>query len=103
MATLPPSGRSKPASIRRVVVFPHPLGPSKVVKVPSGTRNEMLSTTARPLNFFVSPATSTLGIAFPLGSRSLGGQAAGTGLFDRGRIEFEPQPGFLAHPKLAVD
>ena len=48
----PPVARSSPAIIRRVVVFPQPLGPSSVTSLPSGISRSMPSTalwlTCRP-------------------------------------------------------
>jgi hypothetical protein len=38
---VPPTGRSRPAMERNVVVLPQPLGPSRVNSLPSGTLNEM--------------------------------------------------------------
>src|SRR5215210_845328 len=40
----PPSGSYSPAISRRIVVLPHPEGPSKVVKLPRGTASETSST-----------------------------------------------------------
>src|ERR671924_233023 len=43
---LPASGRSKPATIRSVVVLPHPLGPSSEKNSPSRISSETSSTAA---------------------------------------------------------
>ena len=39
-AMRPASGRSRPATQRSMVVFPQPLGPSRVKNVPVGNSNE---------------------------------------------------------------
>ena len=44
---------SSPAIILNDVVFPHPDGPSKVVKVPASKIQLTLSTAIVSLNFFV--------------------------------------------------
>src|SRR5919197_5527416 len=44
ISTLPASGFSKPATMRSVVVLPHPLGPSRVSTSPCRTPNETSST-----------------------------------------------------------
>src|SRR5215469_8925783 len=57
----PPVGRSSPASSRRVVVLPQPLGPSRVTNEPGSAVNEMPLTAVNPAapspNFFCSAAT----------------------------------------------
>src|SRR6185503_3619593 len=44
MRISPESGSTKPAIIRRVVVLPHPLGPSRVTNSPARTSRETAST-----------------------------------------------------------
>ena len=49
------SGAMKPATMRRVVVLPHPEGPSSVTNSPSPTSRSMLSTAVKAPYFRVSP------------------------------------------------
>ena len=44
MKTLPEVGISRPAMRRRVVVLPHPLGPSRVTRSPAWTSKDIRST-----------------------------------------------------------
>src|SRR3989337_2171274 len=63
--TSPAVGVSKPAIIRRTVVFPHPDGPSRVTRLPSLTSRDPPSTATtgplrpRPSNTFLSLSTRT--------------------------------------------
>ncbi|GIS34703.1 MAG: hypothetical protein Ct9H90mP5_11520 [Acidimicrobiaceae bacterium] len=50
---LPSVGNSKPAIILSVVVFPHPLGPSKEKNSPSSMVKSTLSTAVTSPNFLV--------------------------------------------------
>src|SRR5262245_46910099 len=54
----PPSGSSKPAMVRRVVVFPHPEGPSSAISSPSRTSRCRSSTAATPPKRLVRPLTA---------------------------------------------
>src|ERR1700687_5356056 len=54
----PASGSSNPAIMRRVVVFPEPLGPSRVSSAPPSTRNDTSLTTRAPPNALESPRAS---------------------------------------------
>ena len=60
-AMTPPSGLSRPAMHRSVVLLPQPLGPSKVNSRPLGTEKEIPFTAARscpsPENRFTRPST----------------------------------------------
>ena len=50
--TVPVSGRSSPATILRSVVFPHPLGPSRLKKDPGGmSRSRVCNATVGPKRF----------------------------------------------------
>src|SRR5438874_5826057 len=49
----------KPAMSRSSVVLPHPLGPSRVVSLPSGTARSMFETAASVPNVFERPTSST--------------------------------------------
>src|SRR5919108_4543467 len=52
---LPASGRSKPATIRSVVVLPHPLGPSSEKNSPSAISSDTSSTALTPPNRLLTP------------------------------------------------
>src|SRR5689334_4970768 len=54
----PASGSSKPAIMRRVVVLPEPLGPSRVSSPPPSTRKETSLTTRAPPNVLDRPRAS---------------------------------------------
>src|SRR2546422_2761149 len=60
MYMLPESCLSSPAITRRVVVFPHPVGPNRVTNWPSSTVKEMLSMARSLPYFFVRPSTRSL-------------------------------------------
>src|SRR5262245_54370496 len=55
-AISPASGRSRPATRRRVVVLPHPLGPSRVNTSPRPTRSEAPSTAGAPPKSLLTPS-----------------------------------------------
>ncbi len=55
---VPASGAKSPASMRRVVVLPAPLGPSSPNTSPRCTSNVMSLQADRPSNDLVSPLTS---------------------------------------------
>src|SRR5215470_2808190 len=55
----PASGAMKPAISRRRVVFPHPLGPSRVVICPSGTARETLATASTAPKRLLTSTSST--------------------------------------------
>ena len=57
--TDPPSGRSSPVTIDRVVVFPAPFGPTIPKMLPAGTDTLMWSTATVPPNRFTSPETTS--------------------------------------------
>jgi len=58
--TEPSDSSSKPAITRKVVVFPHPLGPPKRdTNSPFSTFKETFFTAANSPNFFVIPFNST--------------------------------------------
>src|SRR5205809_5404639 len=78
--TRPTVGRSKPAIIRSVLVFPLPLGPSSAKNSPSGTtRSSSLTATSPPGYIFVTDASSTTPL--PLGARS-----ASVGVLSAGKL-----------------
>ena len=58
MVAVPPLGRIRPSSIRRVVVFPLPFGPRKPVTRPGSTSNSSWSTAVKDPKRFVRPRTS---------------------------------------------
>ena len=53
----PPVGSSRPATIRRVVVFPHPEGPSRAKKDPSGMVRSRGCTAVNSPKLLVSPTS----------------------------------------------
>src|SRR3954465_10270919 len=55
ISTRPRVGRSKPATIRRAVVFPHPDGPSRTTNCPSGTCRSSSSSTWTPSKSLPTP------------------------------------------------
>src|SRR6266852_2496133 len=55
--TSPASGFSRPATGRRVVVLPQPLGPSSVTSEPAGTSKSIASTAGVLPNALESPVT----------------------------------------------
>src|SRR5829696_4197429 len=57
----PSVGSSKPATIRSVVVLPHPDGPSSARNSPGCTSRSMRSTATRSPNRFVTPRSTTSG------------------------------------------
>ena len=57
--TRPPLGRSKPAIRRKVVVLPHPLGPSSEKNSPGGMSRSMPQTASNPPNRLARSATRT--------------------------------------------
>src|ERR1700744_6174136 len=59
MRITPPVGDSRPESIRRVVVFPHPDGPRIAVNDPSGISRSRCSTAARPFEYRFSTSVSS--------------------------------------------
>src|SRR5215218_7230386 len=64
IVTSPASGSSRPAIMRRDVVFPQPLGPRRTSSSPSSTSNETLSTavTEPSLNNFTTSRNATADI-----------------------------------------
>src|SRR5215831_10062941 len=54
----PASGSSKPAMVLRVVVFPHPEGPSSAISSPSRTSRSRSSTATTLPKRFVRPLTA---------------------------------------------
>src|SRR5438105_3593190 len=62
MTTRPDVGCSKPAIIRSVVVFPHPLGPSSVRNSPSATSSEIASTATVSPKRRVSESSSSMAL-----------------------------------------
>src|SRR6476469_1128065 len=58
MVADPPVGRIRPSNMRRVVVFPAPLGPRKPVMRPGSTVKLRLSTAVKLPNRLVSSRTS---------------------------------------------
>ena len=56
MSTRPAVGSSSPATIRRVVVLPHPDGPSSAKNEPSGTVSVRSSTATKSPNRLVTPS-----------------------------------------------
>jgi hypothetical protein len=88
MDTEPASGRTRPAMILKVVLFPAPLGPSSPSTSPSPTSNETSSTARAAPKRLVTPAiwsngddtrlssmpqttTAHHGEIFPTGDRSI--------------------------------
>src|SRR5215475_4990007 len=61
----PPSGSSKPAMVRRVVVFPHPEGPSRAMSSPSRTSRWRSSTATTLSKRLVRPLTAMTDIEAP--------------------------------------
>src|SRR5579864_689924 len=70
-STRPPSairpvvGATNPAIIRRVVVFPHPDGPSKVTNSPSRTTRDRSRTAQTAPNAFPSPSRASSATSHP--------------------------------------
>src|SRR5690606_29384201 len=54
--TRPASGRSKPATMRKSVVLPHPLGPSSETNAPRSTASDTSRTATTSPNRRVTPA-----------------------------------------------
>src|SRR5690349_7920919 len=66
MSTSPSSGRSKPATTRRVVVLPQPLGPSSVSTAPCFTSNDTPSTAVtRPKRLTIERAARNAPFMLP--------------------------------------
>src|SRR5215472_18123081 len=65
MVAVPASGFTRPSSIRKVVVFPAPLGPRKPVTVPPSTPKLRSPTASTGPNRLVSPDTSITAIGDP--------------------------------------
>src|SRR5262245_61142316 len=76
MVAVPEVGSTRLSSMRRVVVFPAPLGPRKPVTRPGSTTNDRLSTALTPRYSLVSPDTTI---------RPPGSFPAGTGFPPNGR------------------
>src|SRR4029453_19266184 len=75
IAIVPSLIRSRPATIRSAVDFPHPDGPTRIRNSPSATSRVRSSTaTTGPGYTFVTPSNATRAIALAL--QSLGGDAA---------------------------
>src|SRR4051794_24175340 len=55
ISTRPRVGRSRPATIRSAVVFPHPDGPSRTTNCPSGTCRSSSSSTWTPSKSLPTP------------------------------------------------
>src|ERR1700733_5741061 len=62
MLIRPPVFCSRPATIRKVVVLPQPLGPSKVTNSPSLTRRSTSLTATKSPNFRLTFSSTTLDI-----------------------------------------
>ena len=62
----PSVGTSKPASMRSVVVLPHPDGPSRLKNSPFGIARSMLSTAVKSPNRFVTPSIVIASDTYPL-------------------------------------
>ena len=60
MRESPPVGRTRPRTIRSVVVFPEPFGPRNPVTFPGGAENERSSTARTDRNVLLSCRTSTV-------------------------------------------
>src|SRR5512135_921830 len=113
MAISPSSGRSSPAMHRKVVVLPHPLGPSSVNSFPSGTSKLMWSTALTwPLSTgkglkrsFTLIMTFLLGLELLRPYLSRRKQRAGVAVLLGHRQHFgvfpDPQPPVLRH-ELAI-
>src|SRR3954451_20543061 len=65
---VPPVGSSSPATIRRVVVLPHPDGPSSAKNLPCSTRRSRWSTAVNAPNFFVTEVSWRSAPALPSAS-----------------------------------
>src|SRR5262249_11253262 len=65
MVAVPASGVTRPSCMRKVVVFPAPLGPRKPVIVPPSTPKLRSSTASTGPNRLVSPDTSITAIGDP--------------------------------------
>src|SRR5579884_1305832 len=59
--TCPVSGATKPATMRSVVVLPHPLGPSSERIVPAGSVSETSRTAPTPRKDLLTPTSSKAG------------------------------------------
>src|SRR5689334_11171865 len=62
---VPDVGVSRPATIRRVVVLPHPDGPSRAKNEPLGTSRSSASTALKAPKSFVRPRSSRPSAAPP--------------------------------------
>src|SRR6185295_18428687 len=70
IAIAPDVGSSRPATIRRAVVFPHPEGPTRIRNSPSAAViDRWLTATAPPGNSFVTSMIATSAIVLSLQSR----------------------------------
>src|SRR3712207_5968934 len=78
ITTRPESGRSRPATMRRIDDLPEPLGPRKVKNSPGAISSEKsLAATAPPNRLFRRPSRRPgWGITAPPGARTAGGAGA---------------------------
>src|SRR3989304_8275230 len=99
-ATHPPPGLSRPAMQRRVVLLPHPLGPSSVNSVPLGTEKDIPFTAASswssPGNLFASASTRRYGVpaAVPVGVIAILTIYTEGGRAQSGRLWLTPRQAF---------
>src|SRR4051794_13341906 len=70
MKTRPADGSSRPATIRSVVVFPHPDGPRRAKNDPCGTVRDRSSTATKSPNLFVTRSSRRSRLARPSSSAS---------------------------------
>src|ERR1700751_4998531 len=89
--TVPASGRSRPATRRRVVVLPAPVGPSSAKNSPSAMARERSATARTEPKRLETPRSSTLAIPTPVGPRRLD-RPAGPGVEYRQPFGGERQP-----------
>ena len=64
--TRPSVGSSKPATMRSVVVFPQPDGPSIVKNWPRGMSSSISRTAVKSPKRLVTPSSRTLGVSAPV-------------------------------------
>src|SRR4051794_18803793 len=86
---LPPSGVSKPASMRSSVVLPQPDGPSSAKNSPARMSSESLSTAVKPPNRFVTRSMRNSGMS----AAAIGGSVRAEALEDASSVMIPAGPG----------
>src|SRR3984957_18252772 len=106
MRIRPASGRSRPATRRKVVVFPAPVGPSNTTNAPSSTVSERSETALVAPKRFDTPSSVTSAMGeLHRGRRIMErGQdgAAGGGVEQRDAVRTEFEPNAVADRHLEI-